>query len=129
MNDLTNHSKISQSPACFMYTNAILKTACVDSVEESVACLLPCFVIYRDVGKEISKSVISADHPYYDWIKLYSGDDFAKAVETMCLITNNLGNAASSTTREKMLAAFVRSTQLEWLFWDGAYNLRDWSCD
>jgi thiaminase len=28
--------------------------------------------------------------------------------------------------RARMLAAFTRATQYEWLFWDGAYELRAW---
>jgi len=28
--------------------------------------------------------------------------------------------------RAKMLAAFSRSSQYEWLFWDGAYQRRGW---
>jgi thiaminase/transcriptional activator TenA len=37
--------------------------------------------------------------------------------------------AAAATTpriRGDMLAAFRRSTQFEWLFWDGAYQRRGW---
>ena len=33
---------------------------------------------------------------------------------------------ASRALREKMLAAHCRATQYEYLFWDGAYNLRLW---
>jgi len=28
--------------------------------------------------------------------------------------------------REKMMTAFIRSTQWEWLFWDSAYQMRGW---
>ena len=29
-------------------------------------------------------------------------------------------------TRAEMLSAFRRACQYEWLFWDGAYQLRGW---
>ena len=128
INDPNITHKISQSPACFMYTNYILKTANMGAIEEVIACLLPCFVIYRDVGQDLVKNLVDAKHPYHAWITLYAGEEFAQAVDTMCLITNELAETASNMVRDKMIAAFVKSTQLEWLFWDGAYHQRDWAC-
>jgi thiaminase (transcriptional activator TenA) len=34
--------------------------------------------------------------------------------------------AASDGVRQKMVTAFIRSSQYEYLFWDGAYQLRQW---
>ena len=33
---------------------------------------------------------------------------------------------ASDTVRQRMMTAFIRCSQYEWLFWDGAYQLRGW---
>ncbi|HBI21483.1 MAG TPA: thiaminase II [Legionella sp.] len=114
-----------QSPACFMYTQYILKMGALASVEEALACLLPCFWIYREVGYAIA-SVSTIHNPYSDWIALYSSEQFNQSVMAMIDMTNDLGAHASSETLDKMRAAFVRSTQLEWLFWDGAYRQTPW---
>ena len=114
-----------QSPACFMYTNYILKMASLASVEEAVACLLPCFWVYRDVGQKIA-SIATQDNPYQDWITLYASEPFNQSVEAIIQITNELGSTASQTIQDKMCTAFVQSTQLEWLFWDGAYHQTSW---
>jgi thiaminase/transcriptional activator TenA len=33
---------------------------------------------------------------------------------------------ATPAVREQMLKAFVRASQLEWMFWDSAYRLEIW---
>jgi thiaminase/transcriptional activator TenA len=122
ISDLLNRE---QNPACFMYTNYLLKTASLASVEEAVASLLPCFWVYREVGKNIALKE-HADNPYNEWIALYSSNQFDLTVTSAINITIELGHAASSSTQEKMISAFVRSTQLEWLFWDNAYSQEKW---
>jgi len=114
-----------QSPACFMYTNYLLRMASVSSVEEAVASLLPCFYIYHVVGKQMVAGLYP-NHPYADWIQLYAGEAFETSVQCAIQITNELGQETSDKTRKKMIDAFTKSTQLEWLFWDGAYRQALW---
>jgi thiaminase/transcriptional activator TenA len=40
--------------------------------------------------------------------------------------TNRVAAKASPETLKAMHAAFTRATQLEWMFWDSAWNLGDW---
>lgn len=127
LNYLGKQPTKQQSPACFMYTNFILKMASLSSVEEAVACLLPCFWVYRDVGRKIAV-LSSQNNPYHDWITLYAGEEFNQSVDAIVQITNDLGDTASEAIKDKMCAAFVQSTQLEWLFWDGAYHQKTWIC-
>jgi thiaminase/transcriptional activator TenA len=118
--------RVEQNPACFMYTNYLLKMASTASVEESVASLLPCFWVYQQVGSKIAKMRTSSN-PYDNWIELYSGEKFYSSVEIAIKVTNDLSQIASSEIKEKMITAFVRSTQLEWYFWDNAYRQEKWA--
>lgn len=124
-NDLENKLEIPQTPAGFMYTNYLLRMVSLASVEEAVASVLPCFYIYNVVGKKMLAGLYPA-HPYHDWIALYGSEAFEASVQSVITITNVLGEAASHTTQNKMIEAFVRSTQLEWLFWDDAYHQKQW---
>ena len=117
--------EMEQNPACFMYTNYLLKMAVLGSVEEAVASLLPCFWIYREIGKQMAESLVS-NNPYVDWISMYSSEAFDASVHAAIEIINEIGDSASESVKNKMIAAFVRSTELEWLFWDNAYDLRTW---
>ncbi len=44
----------------------------------------------------------------------------------MIAATDEAAETASSSSRERMHAAFVRATQLEWMFWDSAFRLETW---
>lgn len=122
------NTEAEQSPSCFMYTNYLLKMANMSSIEEAVSSLLPCFFIYNEVGKKIAAEQ-SLNNPYHDWIALYSSVSFERSVQLAITITNELASSCSERTRDKMVAAFVRSTQLEWMFWDSAYAEEAWLID
>ena len=69
---------------------------------------------------------ISSGNPYQAWIDTYSGEEFHNAVSAMIAATDEAAETASSSLRERMHAAFVRATQLEWMFWDSAFRLESW---
>lgn len=117
-----------QSPTCFMYTNYILRMAATASVEEAVASLLPCFWVYREVGKILSLTK-NSNNPYNHWIELYAGEAFDSSVKQAIDITNALSHSASDEIKRKMILAFIRSTQLEWCFWESAYCQEKWLID
>ena len=119
------HFTLEQSPSCFMYSNYILKMASLASVEEAVASLLPCFFVYNEVGKNMLSNH-QPNNPYHAWIALYSSEAFELSVQSAIEITNALAHNTSAVVQEKMIAAFIRSTQLEWLFWESAYRQEQW---
>jgi thiaminase/transcriptional activator TenA len=114
-----------QSPACFAYTNYLIAAAYNKTYEETVAALLPCFWIYREVGNHILQYA-SPRNPYQKWIDTYAGEEFSVTVDKMINITNNTAEKAGGETRRLMEAAFETASRLEWLFWDSAYRLEAW---
>ncbi len=113
------------SPDCFAYTNFLMAAAYHDPWEILVAALLPCFWIYWDVGCVVGRSA-APTNPYRAWIDTYADEGFGEAVRTVIAITDRAATAATPAMRAKMLAAFSRSSQYEWLFWDDAYQRRGW---
>jgi thiaminase/transcriptional activator TenA len=64
---------------------------------------------------------------YHDpWIDTYSDERFGDSVRAVIAITDRAADTAPAMTRTRMLAAFARACQYEWLFWDGAYQRRGW---
>jgi thiaminase/transcriptional activator TenA len=117
-----------KAPACFAYTNYLLATTANGSYGDAVAALLPCFWIYREVGNHIYETA-AADleaNPYRRWIETYAGEGYNEAVERALRIVNAAAAAATPAEQERMAAAFRRSAQLEWMFWDSAYRLEAW---
>jgi thiaminase/transcriptional activator TenA len=113
------------APDCLAYTSFLLATAHQEPWEVLVAALLPCFRVYREVGCQIAKEA-ARDNPYRAWIDTYADPQFGEAVERVVEIADKAAEGATAVMRTQMLAAFVRATQYEWLFWDGAYHGRGW---
>lgn len=113
------------SPDCLAYTSFLLATAHEGPWEVLVAALLPCFWIYRDVGLAIAGRT-APGNPYQAWIDTYADEHFGEAVRRAIAIADEAGKATSAEGRGRMLEAFERSSQFEWLFWDGAYQGRGW---
>jgi thiaminase/transcriptional activator TenA len=121
----TETTDAEPSPDCLGYTSFLLATAYHEPWEVLVAALLPCFWIYWDVGNAIARRA-GADNPYRAWIDTYADEAFGEAVRRVIAVTNQAAAGTTPAIQARMLSAFVRSTQYEWLFWDSAYQQRWW---
>jgi thiaminase/transcriptional activator TenA len=57
------------------YTDFLLRVAWHGSLAEVMAAMVPCMRLYVHIGNELTTS-LRPQHPYEDWIKTYSGDEF-----------------------------------------------------
>jgi thiaminase (transcriptional activator TenA) len=113
------------SPDCLAYTSYLIAAAYHDPWEVLVAALLPCFWLYWDIGSAIARAA-APQNPYRAWIDTYADEGFGEAVRTVIATADRAAAATTAAIRAKMLAAFGRACQYEWLFWDGAYQRRGW---
>lgn len=111
-------------PDCLAYTSFLLATAYHEPWPVLVAGLLPCFWIYWDVASAITRTAAS-NNRYQAWIDTYADEAFGAAVARV-IGTADAAAAASPRLQPAMIAAFQRSAQYEYLFWDGAYRQRAW---
>jgi thiaminase (transcriptional activator TenA) len=116
------------SPDCLGYTSFLLATAYHDPWEVLMAAVLPCFWIYWDVGNAIAREA-AAENRYRAWIDTYSDEGFGNAVRAVIAATDSAAEGVSGVLRDRMMTAFIRSTQYEYLFWEGAYQLRRWPAE
>jgi thiaminase/transcriptional activator TenA len=116
---------VEPSPDCLAYTSYLLAAAYHEPWEVLVAALLPCFWIYRDVGCAIARTA-APHNPYRAWIDTYADERFGDAVRRAIAASDRAAAGVTAATRVRMLAAFARACQYEWLFWDGAYQGRGW---
>ena len=113
------------APDCLAYTSFVLAMAHQEPWQVLVAAILPCFWIYWDVAGAIVRQTAS-DNRYRAWIDTYADPRFGEAVQLVIDIADRAAAGATAATRAAMLAAFARSAQYEYLFWDGAYRQRRW---
>lgn len=119
---------VEPSPACSHYTSYLLQQAYGAPYPVAVAALLPCFWIYWAVGEHLH-GLARPDNPYQAWIDTYADEEFALGVRKLIAITDELAEAAPAPLRGQMMHAFVRASQLEWMFWDSAWRLERWPID
>jgi len=98
-----------------------------ESVEVGIAAVLPCFTIYKEVGDFIVKMQNNhGSNPYQSWIETYASDEFADAVQQAIDIANTYALTASPENLAKMEEAFLKTSKLEYMFWDSAYQQEAW---
>lgn len=113
------------TPVCHHYVCYLLASGSKEPLPVHAAALLPCFWVYREVGRHIFTAASSGNR-YRAWIDTYAGEDFSNAVDAMIHTVDALAEAAGPSTAPRMQAAFTRAMQLEWMFWDSAYRLERW---
>lgn len=111
--------------ACHHYTTFLTATAWSESYPVILASLLPCYWIYAEVGKNIVNNSVE-NNPYQAWIDTYSGDEFNHAVNKVISTIDRIAARCDDDTIEKMHQAYTRGAELEWLFWDSAYQQKQW---
>lgn len=111
--------------ACHHYTSYLTSTAWSESYPVVLASLLPCFWIYAEVGKDIVENS-APNNPYQAWVDTYSGEEFHTAVRNVIATVDRVAARVDADTLEKMHAAYTDAARLEWLFWDSAFEQRQW---
>lgn len=114
-----------KSPTCLFYTSFLASTAS-DDVAVECAAILPCFWIYREVGREIIKRAKMEGNPYSEWIATYADEEFSKSTNLCISICDKLAADVSEEVQDRMTEAFLNASRLEWRFWNSAYNLESW---
>jgi thiaminase (transcriptional activator TenA) len=115
------------SPACLAYGSFMEATAYTEAWPVAVAALLPCFWVYHDVGLAVLSRVADlASHPHRSWLASYSDEIAAGLVGQACRIADDAAATASAETAGRMIRAFTRATEYEWLLWDSAWRLEEW---
>lgn len=115
----------SVSAACDHYVSFLLRVAALGDFAEGIAALLPCFWIYRDVGRDIAARADAAN-PYGAWIATYSSEAFDQGVERMLALVDRIGARSDEACRARMHLAYAKGCWHEWHFWDSAYDQRQW---
>ncbi len=115
------------SPTCELYNSYLARVVNNHSVEVGLAAVLPCFSIYKEVGDYILANQLNKENNIYqEWIDTYAGEEFATSVAKAIDITNKYANRASQENLKLMEEVFIKTSKLEWMFWDSAYKQEAW---
>jgi thiaminase (transcriptional activator TenA) len=113
------------SPTTLAYTSFLLRTAALGDYPEVVGAVLPCYWIYREVGKALLERG-SPNPRYQKWIDTYGGEEFGVLVEAVLDLTDRVCEDLNPSQKARVGEAFVVTSRYEWMFWDAAWRLEGW---
>ncbi|MDQ1124271.1 bifunctional hydroxymethylpyrimidine kinase/phosphomethylpyrimidine kinase [Microbacterium trichothecenolyticum] len=99
------------------YTDHLHAASTAGSYAVLVAAILPCFVLYTDIGARW-RGTFAPEHPYADWLTAYGDEAFAASSAEAASIVDAAAQTASARTRSAMAAAYDRSMTLELAFFE-----------
>jgi len=108
---------LEAAPATWAYTDHLHAAAAAGSYAVLVAAILPCFVLYTDIGVRW-RGTFAADHPYADWLTAYGDETFAASSAEAARIADAAARSASVPLRHEMATAYDRSMSLELAFFE-----------
>lgn len=105
------------------YTSYMLSVAHAGGPAEIVAAILACSWSYAEIGQALCRVPGATAHPMYgEWVKIYSGEDYARENEAWIERMNDLAKSASSSQCEHLIEIFVRCSEYELDFWNMAWR-------
>jgi thiaminase/transcriptional activator TenA len=114
---------IGSGPTTTAYMSYLTAVCATGTYAEAVSAVLPCYWIYRDVGRELIQRS-SPDPLYRQWIATYGSPEFDAVVEAVLAVTDRLDVGKSE--RERCHRHFATTSRYEWMFWDAAYHQLAW---
>ena len=108
--------KVKPLPACRAYTDFLLRIAYQKGIDEIVAAVAPCMVLYAFIGKNLAENYDSKSR-YIDWIKAYSNEDMQNLAKQM---EELLDTAAKDTKEVRDAYAYAMECELD--FFDAPLN-------
>jgi thiaminase/transcriptional activator TenA len=113
------------APATVAYTSYLLSAVRGGSYAEGIGAILPCYWIYWEVGKELSRRG-SPSPRYQRWIDTYASEDFGDVARAVLDIADGLGPGLGAAERALVHRHFLTTSRYEWMFWDMGYREETW---
>lgn len=115
------------APTAHHYTRHMIDVAHKGTFGEILAVLLPCPWTYFEIGHQLKKSYnIQEEHPFYEWISFYAKEETDTIIKIFRDRLDSYAETASDLEKARMKDAFIKSCQLEWMFWEMAYTIEKW---
>ncbi|KAL4440642.1 hypothetical protein ABPG77_000351 [Micractinium sp. CCAP 211/92] len=119
----TRHARLS--PYSQLYSSFILATVHERPFCEGLAAVLPCFLLYLEMGKCLLAK--GSPHPLYTrFIDRFSGADYEKLSLEVCAIMDQASAELGEAQRQRIADIFTHCCQMELLFFEGAYAQQRW---
>ena len=116
--------EIRPTKTCLSFINFNENLAQSSSVEIAIAGILPCFIVYQQLGIHIFQNHIKQNNPFIKWINTYAGVEHADSVIKIREACEFYANKTSTEGREQMYKSYEEGCKLDQKFWISCYEMR-----
>ncbi|AFS39899.1 thiaminase II [Leuconostoc gelidum] len=121
-----------RSPDTQRYTDHMYTSAYHGTYADALAVLLPCAWSYGVIGRELVAQGANNDaNPLKEWIEIYSpqaNDEIDYNAWRFDALERAVANLNDSQ-KEQVIQTFLKSLEMEWRFWEAAWNQTQWRFD
>jgi thiaminase/transcriptional activator TenA len=110
------------APATDAYCDFLLRTATLGDFGELAAALAPCMWGYAEIGQALAASGEPDHEGYAEWIRMYASEEFEQLAAWARELVDAAAEGTGDAGRERMLGAFMASSEHELAFWDSAFS-------
>lgn len=119
--------KETPSPTTQAYTDFMLARSYEGDLADLMAALLPCTWGFWEIANRlIEKGAKKEGNPYWDWIEMYTSEEFSDFAKWAIDLMDRLGEGLPEARKQRLTEIFVTSSKYEYLFWEMAENLEQW---
>jgi thiaminase (transcriptional activator TenA) len=115
------------APTVQAYADFCIATATLEEPVALLAALAPCGIGYAEIGARLAPQLAAVpDHPYRQWIEMYSGAEYQGFAQWMGQQLDAMGADVNSAYMDKLVELFRTGCRYEWLFWEMAWTEQAW---
>ncbi len=118
-------ARTNPAPTTLAYTSYLLRKAALGNYHEVLGAVLPCYLIYAEVGKALLEQG-SPNPMYQEWIDTYGGEEFGAVVEAVLDLTDEACEDLNESQKSEVKDVFVTTSRYEWMFWHMGWTLEGW---
>jgi thiaminase/transcriptional activator TenA len=121
-------ARVELTPTNRAYQSHMVAIVQRGTLVEAVAAMTPCPWVYIALGQKLLAEMgsIPDDHPYADWLRMYSDPTFNQYIDGLLERLQRFADAADEAARARAKEAFAVSVRYEWMFWDQAWQQQSW---
>lgn len=121
-------AEIELTPNNRAYQNHVVSEAATGSLVEAVGALTPCPWLYIELGQHLLDQLgeIEDDHPYSEWLEMYSDPEFVDFVDNLLGRLQKFADQHGEPAKQRARDAFHASARYEYMFWQQAWEKQEW---
>lgn len=116
------------APTTLAYTNHLRLAAETGDLATILAAILPCAHGYWEIAAALREEGLPEDQPpYADWIRMYTSEEYEAMARWAADLFDRVAAGLPPPRQAALQDVFVQSQRYEYLFWEMAFRLEEWS--